>query len=326
MDDGLSDQKFLVSLKSKKHYQLAIASTPSESFICGALCDDLMEELSVKKDFTDVYMQDSPYNYLKTMRDVEYRIPNETKPLYLSIVDQLYSQLKRPLNILDIGSSYGINSALMTFDLTMEDLDAFFLKSDKPPSREESEEFFSKQPKKDKRLNFYQIDISSPALKFSEDVGLCKGSLCVNLETETPKIPNNFVPIDMVIATGCVGYIGYKAFSRLFEFFQQENNGSEMNSMPVFAFSLMRLFPIEKIQKTFEHYDFSLMKSKITPIPQRHFYSEDEKNNTVAILKERGIKTEELEDKGYYYADFYVGNPKTQQKELTTFIKEIEAN
>nr|NIU01970.1 hypothetical protein [Nitrosopumilaceae archaeon]NIU88384.1 hypothetical protein [Nitrosopumilaceae archaeon]NIV66668.1 hypothetical protein [Nitrosopumilaceae archaeon]NIX62571.1 hypothetical protein [Nitrosopumilaceae archaeon] len=45
-----------------------------------------------------------------------------------------------------------------------------------------------------------------------------------------------------------------------------------------------------------------------------------------AILKERGIKTEELEDKGYYYADFYVGNPKTQQKELTTFIKEIEAN
>ena len=70
-------------------------------------------------------------------------------------------------------------------------------------------------------LNFYQVDISDPALKFSEDVKLCKKGICVNLETEN--LPIKEIPsFDMMIATGCIGYIGYKAFSNLFELIKKQ--------------------------------------------------------------------------------------------------------
>ena len=87
-----------------------------------------MEELEVKKDFSNIYTREFPNAYLEEMKRLQYRIPDKTKPLYLAIADQLYSSLQRPINVLDIGSSYGINSALMKHGLEMSELDDFFLK------------------------------------------------------------------------------------------------------------------------------------------------------------------------------------------------------
>ncbi len=144
-----------------------------------AICN--MEELGVKKDFTNIYTQKFPNAYLKEMKRLDYRIPNKTKPLYLSIAKQLYKKLSKKINIIDIGSSYGINSALMKYNLTMSDLDDFFLEQE--PSIEQSKQFFENLSPDD-TLDFYQIDISQPALKFSENTGLCKKGICVNLESE----------------------------------------------------------------------------------------------------------------------------------------------
>ena len=69
------------------------------------------------------------------MRKLQYRIPDSTKPLYLSLAQQLFNKLHRPVNVLDLGSSYGINSALMKYNLTMAQLDDFFLK-EKEPTKE----------------------------------------------------------------------------------------------------------------------------------------------------------------------------------------------
>ena len=112
-----------------------------------------MEELEVKKDFTNIYIQKSPNAYLKEMKRLDYRIPNKTKPLYLSIAKQLYTKLKKKkINIIDIGSSYGINSALMKYNLTMSDLDDFFLEQE--PSIEQSKQFFENLSSDD-TLDFY---------------------------------------------------------------------------------------------------------------------------------------------------------------------------
>ncbi|MFB5636624.1 MAG: hypothetical protein ACE5RB_08350, partial [Nitrosopumilus sp.] len=160
-----------------------------------------MKELKVKKDFSNIYVQKFPNSYLKEMKRLEYRIPDETKPLYLSIAKKIYNKLSKTINIIDIGSSYGINSALMKHDLSMSDLDDFFLK--KEPSIEQSKQFFDTLPSDD-TLDFYQIDISEPALRFSENVQLCKKGLCVNLEMEN--LPVQELPqSDMIIATGCIG-------------------------------------------------------------------------------------------------------------------------
>lgn len=214
-----------------------------------------MKELKVKKDFTNIYTKNFPNSYLKEMKRLEYRIPDKTKPLYLSIAKQLYNKFSKTINIIDIGSSYGINSALMKHDLTMSDLDDFFLR--KEPTMEESKQFFA-HLSSDDSLDFYQIDISKPALRFSENVNLCKKGICVNLETDNLSL-RELPQSDMIIATGCIGYIGYRAFSNVFELIkkQDEENLEHPNLGPILAFSVLRIFDMADIEKTFDHYGYS---------------------------------------------------------------------
>ena len=274
-----------------------------------------MEELVVKKDFTNIYMQKFPNAYLKEMRRLEYRIPDKTKPLYLTIIKQLHKKLSKKINILDIGSSYGINSALMKHDLKMSELDDFFL--NEQPTIEQSKLFFDNLPSNDV-MDFYQIDISEPALRFSENTGLCKKGICVNLESGN--LPIKEIPqSDVIIATGCIGYIGYKAFSNLFELIkrrQSEYDSSFPKKGPIFAFSVLRIFDMEKIEKTFEHYGYSLVKTDLKPIKQRRFSDLEEKHKTISLLHNKGIDTKWLEDDGHFYANFYIASPKKLETDL----------
>ena len=282
-----------------------------------------MEELAVKKDFTNIYTQKYPNEYLKEMGRLDYRIPDNTKPLYLSITKQLYEKLSKKINILDIGSSYGINSALMKYDLKMSDLDDFFLGQE--PSIEQSKHFFE-NISSDDTLDFYQIDISEPALKFSENTGLCKKGICVNLESGN--LPINEMPrSDLIIATGCVGYIGYKAFSNLFELIKKQQSESDLEISeqgPVFAFSVLRIFDMEKIEKTFDHYGYSLVKSDLKPIRQRRFSDMEEKHKTISLLHSKGIDTKWLEDDGHFYADFYIASPKRLETSLILMSEKLK--
>ena len=281
-----------------------------------------MEELVVKKNFTDIYTQKFPDDYLEEMKRLHYRIPDKTKLLYLSLAKQLCKKLSRSINILDIGSSYGINSALMKYDLEMSDLDNFFLHKENS-SLEKTRKFFEKNTSDD-HLNFYQIDISDPALKFSEDVKLCKKGICVNLETES--LPIKDIPsFDMVIATGCIGYIGYKAFSNLFESIQkqQKNTKSEIDK-PIFAFSVLRIFDMKKIQQTFDYYGYSLVKTDLDLIRQRRFSDSDERCQTLSLLKSKGMDTKDFEEDGHFYANFYVASPKRLENQLISMSRQMK--
>jgi hypothetical protein len=269
-----------------------------------------MKELEVKKDFTCIYTQKFPNDYLKEMKKLDYRIPDKTKPLYRLIAKKLYGNYSK-IKVLDIGSSYGINSALMKYGLKMSELDDFFL--NKKPTNEQSKKFFERL-ESDETIIFYQIDISQPALRFSENVNLCSKGICINLEDgnlDETSIPSP----DMVIATGCIGYIGYKAFSNLFDYLKKQNSDLDSRG-PVFAFSVLRMFDMEKIKETFERYGYSIEKSDIKPIPQRRFADANEKINTLSLLHQKGINTKWFEDDGYFYADFYIAIPKKQEFQL----------
>ena len=271
-----------------------------------------MNELKIKKDFTDIYTQDSPYGYLKEMDKLDYDISDSTKPLYNSIIKQLKETLSRPINVLDLGSSYGINSSLMKYNLTMSELNDFFLNGTEP-TRKETKQFYDECTSND-NINFYQIDISEEALKFSEDMNLCERGMNVDLEAEKLNLLGSFPKIDVVIATGCIGYIGYKAFANLLKVIKnRESNYIKSKKeyvAPIFAFSVLRMFDMDDIEEVFEIYDYSVVKKDIKPIHQRNFSDAKEKAETVSILHDMGIDTKKYEDDGNLYADFYIAKSK----------------
>ena len=272
----------------------------------------IVNELKVKKDFTDIYTQESPCGYLTEMKKLGYSISDSTKPLYNSIVEELENKLSRPINILDLGSSYGINSALMKYNLTMTELNNFFL-TETEPTKKETKQFYEKCTSNDE-MCFYQIDISDEALKFSEEMGLCKKGIKVNLDDEKLELLELLPKVDVVIATGCIGYIGYMAFVNLLKVIKNRQSNSiedktEYNS-PIFAFSVLRMFDMNDIKKTFERYNYSIVKTDMKPIIQRRFSDIKENDETISMLHGMGINTKEYEDDGNFYADFYIAKYK----------------
>ena len=271
-----------------------------------------MNELKVKKDFTDIYTQDSPHDYLEEMEKLEYDISDSTKPLYNTITEQLGKTLSRPINVLDLGSSYGINSSLMKYNLTMSKLNNFFLNKTKP-IKKETKRFYEGCTRND-NLNFYQIDISEEALKFSEEMDLCERGINVDLEAEKLNLLGSFPKIDVIIATGCIGYIGYKAFSNILKVIKNRQSNSIESKKeyvsPIFAFSVLRMFDMDDIEEVFKMNDYSIIKSDIKPIRQRNFSDPKEKTEAISILHDMGIDTKKYEDDGNFYADFYIAKSK----------------
>ena len=271
-----------------------------------------MDELKVKKDLTDIYTQDSPHEYLKEMDRLEYSISDSTKSLYNSIIEQLEETLSRPINVLDLGSSYGINSSLMKYNLTMSELNDFFLNGSEP-TKKETKQFYEECTSND-NMNFYQIDISEEALKFSEEMNLCERGINVDLEAEKLNFLEPLPKMDVVIATGCIGYIGYKAFLNLLRVIKnRQSNSIESETeciAPIFAFSVLRMFDMEDIEEVFEMYGYAIVKSDIKPIRQRNFSDPKEKAQTVSLLHDMKINTEKYEDDGNFYADFYIAKSK----------------
>jgi hypothetical protein len=280
-----------------------------------------MKELVVKKDFTDIYIQKNPTPYLEEMKNLEYRISDQTKPLYTHLAERIINYLKRPVKILDLGSSYGINSALMNHELVMSELDDFFVDNNPEPSIKSSRDFFDELPNNNPNLQFYLVDTSSPALDFAEKTGLCEDSFCVNMEKDfiSTKFKQTMCSIDLIISTGCVGYIGWRSFANIFATINDEKA-----PLPLFAFTSLRIFRMNEIEKVFKENNFELLKTRIGPLKQRHFHNKTEMNDTLDLLKRRNIDTKNLEDTGYYFADFYVGGPSNLKSIWMPWVQNLE--
>lgn len=285
------------------------------------ITEPLMEELVVKKDFTNIYVQKNPTLYLEEMKNLEYRIPNQTKPLYKHIIERILNYRKKPVKVLDLGSSYGINSALLNRQLIMEELDDFFVKNNPHPSVKSTQNFFDELPNNDNNIEFYLVDTSSSALDFADKVGLCENSFCLNLEKESGSIEfqQTIGDIDFIISTGCVGYISSKSFARIFDSIKHSKA-----PLPVFAFTVLRMFPMDYIERVFKENNFVLKKTSLGPLKQRRFNDETEMNDTLDLLKNRNIDTKDLEETGYYFADFYVGGPKNIKSTWTSWVQNLE--
>jgi len=143
---------------------------------------------------------------------------------------------------------------------------------------------------------------------------LCERGINVDLEAEKLNLLESFPKIDVVIATGCIGYIGYKAFSNLLKVIKNRQSNSIESEKeyiaPIFAFSVLRMFDMDDIEEVFEMYNYSIVKSDIKPIRQRNFSDPKEKAQTISILHDMGIDTKKYEDDGNFYADFYIAKSK----------------
>ena len=69
-----------------------------------------------------LYTAADPRAYFTNLRGLDYAIPQRAAPYFRGLISELHVSTGRPVTVVDIGCSYGINAALLRHGLTMDEL------------------------------------------------------------------------------------------------------------------------------------------------------------------------------------------------------------
>lgn len=260
-----------------------------------------------KANFDDVYNAPDPRGYYRALGALDYRIPTEAKPVFRRVMRAMG---RDRLRVVDIGCSYGVNAAMLRYNLTFADLveryqgRAMDARSVAEVVCEDAHEF-AEMPEA-LEASFVGIDVAREAAGYARAVGLIDEAIVENLEarpmSDTAKAA--VADADLIIATGAVGYVTERTFSRVLD---------AMSGRPpwVATFSL-RQFPFDGIADEIETFDLRTERLENRHFAQRAFKDEDEREGAIEAVRAAGCDPDGLETTGSYFADFHLSRPRSE--------------
>lgn len=262
---------------------------------------------AIKADFNDIYRRRDPRAYYSVLGALDYVIPEVARPLFAQLADRCIEERGRPITILDIGCSYGVNAALLRYGVTLRNLRERYLSPgfQAVPSERVADydaRYFSGWPaRSDVRLT--GIDTSAEAIGYARKAGLLDDGAAYNLETQplNDRVRALIAEADMVISTGCVGYITHVTFQKIME---------AARSKPWIASFVLRMFDYEKVSQALARH--ALVTEKLTgaTFVQRRFRDRGELEQTISALDALGIDPAGKEADGLLHAELYVSRPE----------------
>lgn len=274
--------------------------------------DPTFDEINDGKAKMDhIYDQADPRAYFRELKSIGYAIPGAAKPIFQKLISRLQRNTHDTIHVLDIGCSYGINAALLKHDLSIGDLyDHWGQKNlvDATPEEvvEQDKEFFAGLDEVED-IEVIGLDVAENAVAFAEEAGLLDEGLTVDLENEP--LPEGAVdelaPVDLVISTGCVGYVTEKSFDRLLPAVTE-------GQRPWFANFVLRMYPFDAIEETLNEAGYVTEKLEGRTFVQREFASAEEQEEIIAQLRDQGIDPAGKETEGHLLAEFFLSRPKNE--------------
>lgn len=258
-----------------------------------------------KANFDEVYNLPDPRRYYRTLGALDYRIPTEAQPVFRRVMEAIG---RDRLSVVDIGCSYGVNAALIQYDLEFADLVARYRD---PEVRNESvaeaifdDASFFGETSKIMDADFIGVDVAAEAIGYAKAVGLIGEAVAENLETAplSEEAAAKMAGADLIITTGAVGYVTERTFSRIID---------AAGGRPpwVAAFSL-RQFPFDAIAEELKGFGLDTEKLEGRYFPQRRFKDREERAGAIAAVEALGLDPAGLEADGEYYAEFFLATPK----------------
>ena len=270
---------------------------------------------TVKAEFDAIYAQPDPRGYYNVLYGLNYVIPDVAKGAFRKLAGALASvRNKSNLTILDIGCSYGINAALIKTPLDMERLAHRYhdLSRNGAASGDVmrmDRHYFASWPRESGH-RVIGLDVSRPAIDYAREVGLLDGGIVRDLEQDDLDAGERKMlrDVDLVITTGCVGYVGRRTFERVLEAVQ--------GPRPWVANFVLRMFPFTPIADALTGYGLATEKLQGVTFAQRRFHSADEQQGVLAALAKLGVEADDKEEAGAYHAELYLSRPPSDQVAL----------
>jgi SAM-dependent methyltransferase len=274
----------------------------------GSIQNQFFSENEIKASFSHAYVSMDPRNYFGTLGKLDYIIPELARPIFYRLADHVASEKKRPITILDIGCSYGINAALLKRGLSFGQLRDRYtspvlcnLSSQRAASFDRN--YFRSWPSR-KGLRVIGLDASAPAVDYALKVGLLDAGLAIDLENERldESAKTLIAEADLIISTGCVGYVTATTFDKILGAFPQGN-------APWVASFVLRMFSYADIESRLANSGLLTERYEGATFIQRRFRDDEEQAGIVATLKAKGIDPSGKETEGAFHAELFVSRP-----------------
>lgn len=277
--------------------------------------NDFQEINEAKANLDHIYNQPDPRAYFRELRKLDYVIPGLAKPVFQKLIRHLRRRSKDTVRVLDLGCSYGINAALLRYDLSMPALyehwgDASLFRAAPDRVARSDRDFFGELDEAES-IEVIGFDPAEHAVGYAEEVGLLEEGFALNLETDPlPEAARErLAPVDLVISTGCVGYVTEKSFERLLPAVMR-------GRAPWIANFVLRLFPFDSIEATLRKRGYVTEKLAGRTFVQRRFIDARERDRVLEQMREHGIDTLAEEAQGRLLAEFYLSRPAKEAAEM----------
>lgn len=261
-----------------------------------------------KMDFTDLYTSKDPRNYFKYLGQLDYIIPHLAQPIFAQLIKARQETQSQPVTVLDVGCSYAINGALMKYAVDYEALrQRYTAPSLQAPGSAEMLEldrnFYRSWPQ-NPDVRVIGLDVSENAVRYAEEAGILDHGLAIDLESRepTPQEAAILADVDIIVSTGCVGYVTSKTFERIAKV-------ARKGRTPWAANFVLRMFPFDGIAKTLAEQGLITERYEGATFVQRRFAGRDEMAKAVTAVEARGLDTDGLETEGLYHSNLFVSRP-----------------
>ena len=268
-----------------------------------------------KADFSDLYTSKDPRNYFKYLGQLDYIIPHLAQPIFNQLIRARQETQSRPVTVLDIGCSYAINGALMKYAV---DYEAMRQRYTTPPLQgltssqvlELDKHFYQSWPKNE-GVRVVGLDVSENAIQYAENCRILDHGLAIDLESRDPTAEEAKIlsEVDIIVSTGCVGYVTSKTFERVTKL---ASKGRKPMDAPWAANFVLRMFPFDNIAATLAEHGLVTERYEGATFVQRRFAGRDEMEKAISAVEARGIDTDGHETEGLYHSELFISRPTAE--------------
>ena len=278
---------------------------------------DSGHEKSGKADFDRIYDLDDPREYFETLGSLDYQIPQHGQRLFSPLIEarrasDLDGAESYWSSVVDVCCSYGVTAALLKYELTLDDLYARYLSEELAElSSEELADadsaFYARQRRRETPLKIVGLDVAQNAVSYGQRASLLDAGFAENLEENEPTeaLKRAVSGVDLLVMTGCVGYISGRTLKRLLDSAMEGAEGR----VPWVAALALRWASYEGISEALSKYGLVTEKLEGHTFPQRRFEDDEEREYALEELAKAGLDPTGKEDKGWYHSEFYLSRP-----------------
>ncbi|MFE9324913.1 class I SAM-dependent methyltransferase [Nocardia sp. NPDC052278] len=259
-----------------------------------------------KASFDDIYDRPDPRDYYARMAELDYRIPELAKPYFQQQIREYRASARVDTpTVLDIGCSYGVNAALLRFDTTVSELAEHYRGAE--GDADQATLIARDRARLDTRdqlpgVRFIGMDAARPALAYAQEAGFLHDTVHADLEATDPTEAQRrtLAAADIVISTGCVGYVTEKTLARVAT--------AHPRRRPWMAHFVLRMFSFEPIAAELAALGYRTERAPGV-FEQRKFASDNERTQVLNALAANGIDTAGQESTGWLLANLYISRP-----------------